>query len=398
MKYRTALVVDDDLLIHDILAKQLRALGVASVSTLDSAVMALTEITSDNPPDLLVCDLKIPDMDGLQLLRAIADADYQGDILMISGADQRVLTTVKQLGRSLGLRILGAMQKPIAPNDLRWKLRPREMQPSPDASVKTQILTAAELQRGLRNGQLQAYYQPKWQPSSNRVLGFEALARWNTSAGQMLLPASFIPQAEKLGIIDELTLRFLRIVFADMQKILEISPDMTMAINFSVETLQNRALPETLARFCEGYGVPADRFILEVTESRLSSEHINLLEVLARLHLQGFRLSIDDFGTGYSSLYRVKDIPFSELKIDRSFVIDALKSSSARAVIRSSLRLAEDLDMNVIAEGVETEEVRSLMQDMGCHSMQGFLFAKPGNLADNMNLLGAMSPATGAFA
>lgn len=124
-------------------------------------------------------------------------------------------------------------------------------------------------------------------------------------------------------------------------------------------------------------GIALDTIVVEVTESRLSHERINLLEVLARLHLKGFKLSIDDFGTGYSSLYRVKDIPFSELKIDQSFVQGALADSSARAVIRSSLQLAEDLGMSVIAEGVEAKENQVLIEEMGCSLMQGFLFAKP---------------------
>jgi len=136
-------------------------------------------------------------------------------------------------------------------------------------------------------------------------------------------------------------------------------------------------LPDMLLDLLREYNVSPSRIVIEMTESRLANERINVLEVLARLHLAGFRLSIDDFGTGYSSLYRLKHTPFEELKLDRSFVQDAVRDNSAKAVIRSSMQLAKELNMQVVAEGVETEAEQQLVNEMGCGVMQGFRFAKP---------------------
>lgn len=388
LRYQQVLLVDDEIATQTFVEQQLRQLGVQNVTAVTSGAEAITWIKS-HQPDLIVCDLRLQDMDGLKLLREFSEQQVAADLLLVSGADERVLSTVQQIGEALGFTMLGALAKPLRPDELRWALRERDVPTSIRMQAQAATVSSKALLAGLRGNALEAFYQPKICSRENRIIGFEALARWRREDGNLIAPFGFIPQAEKFGLIDELTMRLLRTVLADMRSLDEVTPDLMMAVNFSVDTLQNRQLPDMLLKLVESFGIAPQRLIIEVTESRLSSEHIHLLEVLARLHLHGFQLSIDDFGTGYSSLYRVKDIPFSELKIDRSFVSDALDSSSARAVIRSSLKLAQDLQMKVTAEGVETEQIRVLMEEMGCEVLQGYWFGRPQSLADNIATLKA---------
>src|SRR5690606_13216877 len=158
---------------------------------------------------------------GLQLLRALSETSFNGDLLLMSGADQRVLSTVLQLGKSLGFKMLGALQKPLKPNDLKWALRERKAAEIKVPANKPRPLGSSELHVGLRQGALQAFYQPKFSADDEQIIGFEALARWQKPDGTLISPAYFIPQAEKLGIIDELTLRFLSTVFQDTKHMLQ---------------------------------------------------------------------------------------------------------------------------------------------------------------------------------
>lgn len=376
--YEDVLILEDDSVTSEYLATLLTKQGVASVKRFESGFGVLHEIEHKKHPDLILCDLRLSDMDGLQFVRFLTETDYEGDIGFISGNDSRVLDVVQQLARSLGYSVLGGIAKPITPNQVVRLLMARPINATKQQPHSIYSLSANQVMKGVRTGALVPYYQPKVDIKSNRVVGFESLARWrDRKTGQILSPATFIPVAERFGIISELSLKFLETVLSDFDQFHAFDEKLTVAVNFSIDSLSDRHLPDMLIDLLREYKVSPSSVVVEVTESRLANERINVLEVLARLHLSGFKLSIDDFGTGYSSLYRLKNTPFGELKLDRSFVQGAVKDSSAKAVIRSSMQLAKELNMQVVAEGVETEAEEQLVNEMGCDVMQGFRFAKP---------------------
>ncbi|MAD53181.1 EAL domain-containing protein [Idiomarina sp. UBA3162] len=376
--YEHVLILEDDAVTAAHLSSTLSKHGITTVTRFESGFDVLHEVEHNKHPDLILCDLRLSDMDGLQFVRFLTETHYEGDIGFISGNDSRVLDVVQQLARSLGYSVLGGITKPVTPNQVVRLLMARPINEPEQQPHSIYSLTANQIIKGVRTGALLPYYQPKVDIIDNRVIGFESLARWrDRKTDQILSPATFIPVAERFGIISELSLTFLKAVLSDFKHFDAFDEQVTVAVNFSIDSLSDRHLPDMLLDLLREYNVSPSRIVIEVTESRLANERINVLEVLARLHLAGFRLSIDDFGTGYSSLYRLKHTPFEELKLDRSFVQDAVRDNSAKAVIRSSMQLAKELNMQVVAEGVETEAEQQLVNEMGCGVMQGFRFAKP---------------------
>tara|TARA_B100000700_G_scaffold321527_1_gene420960 strand:- start:5405 stop:6634 length:1230 start_codon:yes stop_codon:yes gene_type:complete len=393
--YEHVLILEDDAVTAEHLSKILVKQGITQVTRFESGFDVLHEVEHKQHPDLILCDLRLSDMDGLQFVRFLTETHYEGDIGFISGNDSRVLDVVQQLARSLGYSVLGGMTKPVTPNQVVRMLMARPINEAKQQPHSIYSLSANQIIKGIRTGALVPYYQPKVDIKDSRVIGFESLARWHDKkTDKILSPATFIPVAERFGIISELSLAFLKAVLSDFNQFQAFDEKVTVAVNFSIDTLSDRHLPDMLIDLLREYNVSPSRIVIEVTESRLANDRINVLEALARLHLAGFRLSIDDFGTGYSSLYRLKHTPFEELKLDRSFVQDAVNDNSAKAVIRSSMQLANELNMQVVAEGVETEAEQQLVDDMGCGIMQGFRFAKPQPIERAFNIDWPLPPAS----
>ncbi|WP_026180296.1 EAL domain-containing response regulator [Hahella ganghwensis] len=392
LSHLKVLVVDDDPTLLKVMEHQLGRIGVAGVTTTSSSKSALDLIKSgETEPDILLCDLRMPQLDGPSFLNELAAIRFKGGIIIISGEDQRVLDTVHHLAESQSLKMIGRLKKPIQLKDLKSLLLGKETQHYEESSTPIALRplsperVEAELESSLR-----PFYQPKWDVRRQRVTGVEVLARWKDSTRGYLAPFFFIPVAEEYGLMDKLTFQLLMLVLQDIKRLEANWPDFHYAINFSVETLEDRELPNLLEQLLLKYGVSPSQITLEVTESRISRRRSNMLEVLTRLHLLGFSLSIDDFGTGYSSLDRLKEIPFSELKIDRGFVSEVTTSHShGGAIVRSSIQLARDFNMKVVAEGVETRDVFDCVADIGCDTIQGYFIARPMGIEDFIKWLEA---------
>jgi EAL domain-containing protein (putative c-di-GMP-specific phosphodiesterase class I)/CheY-like chemotaxis protein len=210
-----------------------------------------------------------------------------------------------------------------------------------------------------------------------RVPDIECLARWQHAQRGLLPPAAFIEIAEKNGLIDELTLVVLRKAAAQLRNWQQEGLQIRLAVNVSMNSLRKLDLPEIFESIVHAEGVQPDSFVLEITESRLISDLTLTLDVLTRLRLKGFDLAIDDFGTGYSTLENLRKLPFSELKLDRSFVSGITNDKTKRAILESSVRLGKALNLNLVAEGVETREEWDLICAMGCHEVQGYFVTQP---------------------
>lgn len=327
-------------------------------------------------PDLIVTDLVTSDIDYFHLVRELDHHRISCDLLLVSDLDSRILGTAKQMGENFGYSVVGTLTKPFTLEDIRWSLRERNIKPMRGPVKNPDQLSQTDILGGLRDGSLCVHYQPKWDVQKNQISGFEALSRWR-DGDKILSPLAFIPVAERCGLIDALSWNIAEIVLSDAQRFFERFGNIQLAINFSVSTLQDISTPDKLEKLCVKYKVPTKNVTIEVTETRISEDGIALLEVLSRLHLNGFKLSIDDFGTGFSSLYRVKALPFSELKVDRSFVHGIEQSQTCQAVLASSMSLARELGMVIVAEGVETDDELAYLKQNGCEQVQGFLKGKP---------------------
>ena len=238
-------------------------------------------------------------------------------------------------------------------------------------------------ERALLNNRLRLAYQPKISLDDGTLKRVEALVRWDDSALGSVAPSRFVPLAEKYGLIDQLTQWGLRTALEQWCRWRDDHFEFDLAFNISALSLEKLDFPDLVERMCREHGVPTERLVLELTESA-TQPLINLMDTLTRFRIKGIGLAIDDFGTGYSTLMQLRQLPFTEMKIDRFFLTDMIKSEDSRLIVRTMIDLAHGLRLTVTAEGVETAEQLLMLRQMGCDVAQGYLVSAalaPGTLA-----------------
>jgi len=377
------LLLDDEPFMLKLLARMLARQGCANVSLADSGGAGLEIVRGATPPDLILCDLNMPEMDGIEFIRKLVEHNYHGSLILVSGEDSRMLQAASQLALAHHLRLLGHLGKPVLPDQLaqlldKWcDARWRNLAVAAPGAGERAVYGAADLATALREGQLQNYYQPKVSIASGRVVGVEALVRWLHPRDGIIYPDAFIPLAEQHGLIDDLTRVVFRGAMAHTRSWHEAGLDLSVSVNVSMDNLHSLDFVDFIVSQAAAAAIPPRKIILEVTESRLMQDLRTPLEVLARLRLRRFLLSVDDFGTGYSSLVQLRDIPFDELKIDRSFVHGAGDDSTKRAICSASVGLARQMGLDVVAEGVEDAADWRFLQAIGCDLAQGYFISRP---------------------
>jgi EAL domain-containing protein (putative c-di-GMP-specific phosphodiesterase class I) len=235
---------------------------------------------------------------------------------------------------------------------------------------------AARLQRALDHGELSLVYQPKIHLATGTVTGVEALARWQDPEFGALEPAMFVRVAEECGLIDALTEWGLRTALRQWIEWRDQGIKVHLAVNISALSLRDVYLPDYIQRLCMHEGVPCDYLTVEITESATQNV-VQLLDTLTRFRLKGFGVSLDDFGTGYASLLQLRQLPYSEIKIDRSFVCDSRTSAESWLIIKAVTDLAHAMGLIVTAEGVEDPETLDLLKALGCDDVQGYHISAP---------------------
>jgi diguanylate cyclase (GGDEF)-like protein len=239
-----------------------------------------------------------------------------------------------------------------------------------------------DLREAIENDALQLYYQPKYNVSTKKVVGIEALLRWNHPEHGFIPPLDFIPLAEHSGLIYPLSMWVMNRAFQDSLKLNENSIDFTIAINISAHFLQDIKFEKDIHNLIHQTGVSPANIILELTESAMFINSAKIKSLLNRITEMGFRISVDDFGTGYSTLTNLRRLPISELKIDRSFVKKIVTDAEDASIVDAMIGLGGSLDIEVVAEGVETEEVLKVLRKFGCDTIQGYLISKPAPLEE----------------
>ncbi len=374
----TVLLVDDDFIMHRVTTTILNDMGIKSVLNALSAPCAL-DIIAENPGaiELIICDLNMPGMDGVEFIRHIAEQQFSGSLVLTSGEDVRILRTVEKLAIEHDLHVLGVLEKPVTLakfNDLFEKFSYIE---SECTLILAESFSQDELARALDKDEFDVFFQPKVDLDSCKVVGVEALVRWKHPDKGIIRPDAFIAMAEENGLIDQLTSIICKKTLNHAAQFQARGLELSIAINISVDALSDLTWPDVMANLVEEAGLEPSMVTFEITESRLM-EHISVaLEILSRLSLKRFNLSIDDFGTGYSSMEQLQRIPFSELKIDRAFVSGAAADPATRAILESSVLLAKKLNMKIVAEGVKNQEDWELLKSLGVSQVQGYFISKP---------------------
>jgi diguanylate cyclase (GGDEF)-like protein len=245
----------------------------------------------------------------------------------------------------------------------------------PYSAERLQLL--GELRAAIAAGELVLHYQPKVDVGSDTVLGVEALVRWEHPRRGLLPPSEFVPLAERTGAIGDLTRWVLDTALAQLRVWRDAGLELTMAVNLAAPNIVDESLPGLVGELLERWGVPGDRLECEISEHTVMADPHRAINVLERLRALGVRLSLDDFGTGHSSLAYLKRLPLDEVKIDRSFVIGMAENSNDAAIVRSTIDLARNLGLEVVAEGVESEAVLRDLGALSCDVAQGFFLGRP---------------------
>lgn len=363
------LVMDDDDAICAVLEKAAGRLGFKTQCVTDPS--QFQDEVSRFQPSLVTIDLQMPGIDGIELLRCLASIKYAGSILIMSGMDLRTLHSSEALGRSYGLTILGSLQKPIRFPELNEYLQ--------QVLKSTRVLTPDALAAAINEGQLIVHYQPKITRVSGSWLmrDVEALVRWDHPGYGLIMPADFVELAEESGAIRSLTDSVLEQSIMQIRNWTDLGLDIRVAVNLSGRLIGDLHFPDRLGVLLSQHGVEGSRLALELTETAAMSDEIKATDILVRLRVKQIDLAIDDFGTGYSSLKQLYKLPFTELKIDRSFVAELPGGSEARAIVQATVDLAHALGMTVCAEGVETQAALDYLETIGCDKAQGYVISRP---------------------
>ncbi|MBL1377370.1 EAL domain-containing protein [Zobellella iuensis] len=344
-------------------------------------------------PDTIALDLVMPQMDGVQVMSVLADRGCTARLIISSGVGSRVLDAAGRSAAGHGLNIAGVLPKPFTPAEFRALLADEPPAGKAAADTKAAALrppSLEDIRQALQRGDIHVVYQPKVACRSSELTGFEVLARWQHPELGAIAPETFIALAESGGLIDTLTEQVLALTldwFARLHRVdgplaavlTPVSPlkQLTLSINVSARSLGNLALFERLERRCEALGLAPERLIFELTETSAMEDPVASLDILTRLRMKGFQLSLDDFGTGFSSMLQLVRLPFSELKVDKSFVMTAGQSQESRAVIKSVIDLGHSLGLQVTAEGIEDQDTLGYLREQGCDLAQGYLIARP---------------------
>ncbi|MGA8277618.1 MAG: EAL domain-containing response regulator [Rhodanobacteraceae bacterium] len=373
---RRLLILDDEPAVAQTVAFAAKRHGFA-VCLSHSAKGFFDDIVRFSPSHIII-DLLMPGMDGVEVLRSLASMDCAANIIMMSGMGAKVLESAQRAGIERGLHISGILPKPFKPAELRALLDADahfELRSGHPAGTDHEV-SPREIETAFRSGQFATHYQPKIRLGNGRPAGVEALVRWRHPALGLLQPDRFLPVIEQSGNMSMLTDMMIEeslAWFADAA----LSGDMELAINISGSCLTDVSFADVLAARCHRLRVDPSRIILELTETTATRHTAETFDILTRVRLKSFQLSIDDFGTGYSSLVQLAQLPFSEIKIDRSFVGAMLSSAEASKIVATTIGLGKALHLTIVAEGVENEaQVRELTK-LGCDQAQGYFFSKP---------------------
>jgi EAL domain-containing protein (putative c-di-GMP-specific phosphodiesterase class I)/ActR/RegA family two-component response regulator len=360
-----ALVVDDDAGLRKFGAAMSEEAGFRAESAATGAE-ALAAIETLHPAVVLL-DLQMPDKDGIHVMQIMASAKSDAKLILLSGIDGRTLTVSTEIARQRGLSVVASLQKPVPAEKLRQILH--------RLSIEFSSFDVHRLRESLEGDLIRLHYQPKVTLSSRTIAGVEALLRCHDAGGNPVSPEAVIAVAEQSGAIDELTHKVFALAIAQRRAWSEQGVELDMAVNLCARGAIEADLSDRLADLCAANQVPPQALTIELTENTVTSDSLLAMETLVRLRLRGFALSIDDFGTGYSSLVRLQQLPFSELKIDKSFVITAQKSPQNEVIIRTLAQLANNLQMKCVIEGVEDEATLEFAASQGCNFAQGYFIA-----------------------
>jgi len=369
------LVLEDHPFQSNFLIKMLHSINYLDIVKAMTGQQALDAI-NQQVFDIIICDLNLPDIDGMAVLRHLANKQFSGGIILSSAQKPAIINTVTHMVKAQGLNLLGAIKKPMTSIELKKMLE------SYNCSLKTMknidfSPTLLDIGHGLQQGQFINYYQPKVCFIDGTMKGVEVLVRWAHPIHGILSPVYFIDLIENSSLANDLLLAVTTMAIKDYCQWSEYKWQGTLSINVSEVNLNNDDICNQLFELTKMSQISSNKIIFELTERVAIQNMEKVLEVMARLSMRGFGLSIDDFGTGFSSLQQLEAFPFTELKLDRSFVNTCLSNQTSNAIIDFSIYLARRLKLDLVFEGIEDKETWEYLKKFEYGTCQGYFSARP---------------------
>jgi len=369
-------IVDDDAKITQFISTLVHKWGYETNQYTD--VWSFLKKEHD-PQDVILLDLCMPVLDGVEVIRKLAENRCQAGLILMTGQDERILKSAQSLCKEYQLHCLGGVAKPIKIPRLKTLLSgfSQFLPASVELQAPSWSPTKQDLKQALENDELLLHFQPQVDIKSGLVNRVEALVRWDHPVHGLIYPDSFIALAEQEKLIDQLSEKVIQMAIWEGQQWWQKGKNIEISVNISAHNICNFNFTENLINYFQDHDISSSLISLEITESQLMEKWSASLDSLTRLRMKGFALSIDDFGTGYSSFAHLHKIPFSEIKIDKSFVMNMTKDSTANAIVESCIMLSHKLNMTCVAEGVESQQHLCLLASMGCDMAQGYYYARP---------------------
>lgn len=372
------LLVDDEPFIRTMTARVLKEIGCAHHLEAANGREALNLLDQHGAHiDLILCDLAMPDMDGVEIVRHLAGRIERPALAFLSGVESSVLRAAESLARAYRLNVLGCVPKPASKDNLKAVLNHVSGETPPKSQREKIAITPADLARGIAADELCLFYQPKVRLAAGELESLEALVRWNHPRCGLLSPDHFVALAESTASIGPMTEKLVALAFNQLAAWKAANFHTHVGVNLSPSMLSDVSMPDRFAQLASDLSLSPEDIVFEITETGVAKEEKIYLEIVTRLHMKGFALSIDDFGTGHSSLQKLEALPFTELKVDRQFVHGAHRNPAKRAILEASLGLARSLGMKTVAEGAELKEDWDLLTTLACDVVQGYFVSKP---------------------
>jgi EAL domain-containing protein (putative c-di-GMP-specific phosphodiesterase class I) len=385
------IALDDDEDYLSILQGFAKIVGLDFVGYTSYAELDLKKLTSS---DLFVLDIYMPGSDALDILMDIAKHEQKAFLAIMSGADSDILDSISSLAQQLSLKSLGSLSKPVKFSDFHTLINVSKSETDDhilNLKAEVSIPFAPQfdelgVQDWFDKKLIYPVFQPQFDATTKEIVGFECLTRIKHPILQHVEPAEFVSYVEDKGDMEIYTVTFISESMAKVARLLEDNPELSCSFNISANNL-NKRFADLLVDQISHYTFAARQIVFEITESNAVKMSAEAMYAISRLKVAGVKLSIDDFGTGYSSIKQLVELPFDEVKIDRSFVSEMTHNEKASAIIKATFNMSDSLGFKLVVEGVETEEQYQLIMESGSSKIQGFLFSEPLSIENLIFLL-----------
>ncbi|MDG3087856.1 EAL domain-containing response regulator [Vibrio hannami] len=378
-KIKQIMIVEDEPFQRLFVKKIVGSVTKANITVAVDGIDALEQVTQLESIDVIICDISMPNLDGVELLRALADKNLDPVVILVSAAAPEVISSVREMTYSYGMSKAISLSKPLIRSDVASALEQAQRHLSKQHSAwknnqftptKTEIISALE------NGEIQPFFQPQIDISTRKVVSSEVLARWVHPSKGIIAPNLFLPKIKEYDLNDKLNVAILSRSTEYASIWYKQGYNVGLSVNIAPTELTDINFVDTCLSIISKTGFPPSLLTIEVTENELSPHLGKMLDTLNRLRINGINISLDDFGTGHASLLQMTSIPINELKIDQYFIQQSLTDIKCKAAALCAITLCKQLDIKVVAEGVETVGVEAFLREHKCDLAQGFLYSQ----------------------